>query len=366
MPARAVDCERLAMRLRKVLLASGAALGLVAIGQAAYLQYTYESPPECEGPRVGTALGERAHLFVEKLEMLKAQDIHDFRMRTQELQRSTRQRMEGLLSEARSRLVAMNPHHHSSASAVFRSASDTDRTWTQHPTDRVVLLIGDSLVTGVGCCCDDEALKQACEGPALARGLAKSLAEQLHEPLQWHALGLTGGGVRELEEHILPCLDELSASVRQRVCAVVIVCGVNDWKRAWRFWEKKRIDPAEFGKGLESLICGVRAKLGLHDVHIFLPAVQAGVYFAPRFPFILRKVLSYVSRIWDDEKRDVSRTMKNVTYIEAGLENYQDMDRDEHVKYYSKMDGIHPNSAGYERWAEYIATKMVESRTLAI
>ena len=55
-----------------------------------------------------------------------------------------------------------------------------------------LLFVGDSLVTGVGCC------PEGARGPALPRSVAEEVSHLLGRDVQWTALGHTGGNVREI------------------------------------------------------------------------------------------------------------------------------------------------------------------------
>eukprot|EP00965_Chrysotila_dentata_P181376 5986524-Pleurochrysis_carterae.AAC.2 len=86
-------------------------------------------------------------------------------------------------------------------------------------TQKNLVFLGDSLVTGVGC--------RSREGPVLPRHLAELMARSLHTPVGWSAFGETGADVGMLREKMLP---QLKAEVERRkqegqhVDMVVIMC----------------------------------------------------------------------------------------------------------------------------------------------
>ncbi|KAK4537212.1 hypothetical protein CDCA_CDCA11G3237 [Cyanidium caldarium] len=217
---------------------------------------------------------------------------------------------------------------------------------------RLVLFLGDSLVTGVGCQCRSS-LGGGCEhgGPALPRRLAQRLSEQLRAPVEWHAIGLTGASVCDLLERVLPrargCLGVAEQATRS-VDMVVIVCGVNDWKRAWRSYS-----PAAFEEGLASLIRAARDALHLRDdCPILVPAVSgAMMQHAPRFQLEpLRSVLTFVAAEYDRAKqRAAARLGNGVFYVEA-MPRCNDIV----TSLFSQLDGVHPSEVGYRRWADHI------------
>mmetsp|Transcript_15494 Transcript_15494/g.41612 ORF Transcript_15494/g.41612 Transcript_15494/m.41612 type:complete len:426 (+) Transcript_15494:76-1353(+) len=417
--------------VRKAVLYGGLAAGGAALAQAAYLLATYASPPDCDGPRAGQAravaaaaaaasavsaetrrrmpnlgawwadgMGEspgarmRARWRAATREVTPDAYRNAFAARRMQIQRSralentkhvdSRSNYSSSSGDSEPHIVqhfrrAMRHVRHALLRAPALAATATAvpaATRPAEPKDAgvesdVVLVLGDSLVTGVGCCCDDKHLdggSKRCAGPALARGLAEQLAQRVGVSVRWLALGLTGGSVRELTEEVVPRLAAVDDAVRAKVTTVVIVCGVNDWKRVWRFWNRRNLNPAVFGNELETLIAAVRTELGKDDVRVVLPAVQAGILFAPRFNGPLGRVLSFLSGIWDEEKRKLSERVSNVLYVEPNIQQFQRLVSERHdpiAAFYSKLDGIHPNALGYERWADWIASRILSAAPAA-
>jgi lysophospholipase L1-like esterase len=222
----------------------------------------------------------------------------------------------------------------------------------QQGVPRVVVFLGDSLVTGVGCTCQSNPGTNCIHGgPVLARRLAKRLASTLSAPVEWHAVGMTGASVRDLVEHVLP---RASREVNQepeparKIDMVVILCGVNDWKRAWRSYS-----PSAFEEGLAALIGAARKTLRLSpDCSILLPAVNGSmIEHVPKFQMEpLRSMLAFVAEQYDSAKRRVAaRFGDRVRYIPALSTNGEAP-----TALFSHLDGVHPNEVGYQKWADHI------------
>ncbi|KAF6000541.1 hypothetical protein CCYA_CCYA19G4686 [Cyanidiococcus yangmingshanensis] len=218
---------------------------------------------------------------------------------------------------------------------------------------RLVVFLGDSLVTGVGCSCplnpDVECIHG---GPVLPRRIAERLAETLGAPVEWHAVGMTGASVRDLLERVLPqaSLRMMHPEHRQdrKIDMVVILCGVNDWKRAWRSYS-----PATFEDGLVKLVHAARERLHLPpDCPILLPAVNGSmIENVPKFQIEpLRSMLAFVAEQYDRAKRRVAmRFGDRVRYVTA-----LSASREASMALFSRFDGVHPNEIGYQRWADHI------------
>jgi len=348
--------------IRKYGFIASAGLVSLAIAEAGYLSLTYTSPPDCVGPNDGIViirnevaklrhsldLSSSKHKFTSVFERFSRNALRDEWKAMQQKASMWRDRTTDYLDKR-----VYHRHQHT-------PGNDTLVVEDESKGERIILVLGDSLVSGVGCCCDDAAAQETCKGPALARKLGSSLAEILEVSIHWKAIGITGGSVSEITQHVIPRIQALNDDVKNRIIAVVIVCGVNDWKRAWKFWDRQRIDPSKFGDELASLISQVRESLGA-DVRVVLPAIQAGVYFAPRFPQPLRRVISTVSGVWDEEKRKISEKLDHVLYVDVDWKIFDKLENRDVSSYYSRLDGIHPNADGYSVMAEGIAKKMVES-----
>lgn len=111
---------------------------------------------------------------------------------------------------------------------------------------RRVIIVGDSLVTGVGCSSEHDG------GPMLPRCIGERLADLLGAPVEWVALGRKGADLKTIRAEMLPALRARLAAHAAAgggpgarevgggegegggggVDVVVLMCGVNDLKYA--------------------------------------------------------------------------------------------------------------------------------------
>jgi hypothetical protein len=91
-----------------------------------------------------------------------------------------------------------------------------------------LLVLGDSLVCGVGCDRKDSS-------PVLPQILAKVLTYALRVDVEWHSAGVVGGTVEQIREKLIPAVKSklygTSDDSKNDVdLIVVVICGLNDWK----------------------------------------------------------------------------------------------------------------------------------------
>lgn len=143
---------------------------------------------------------------------------------------------------------------------------------------RHIVLLGDSLVTGVGC--SDHA---SVAGPVLPRSVASVLAEGLGQNVSWSLLGETGADVTMLRDSYLPAFEREVERVREtggRVDAVVVVCGLNDVKKCCLHLQLHTRHPANFGSDLTRLLVSIREIAG-HQCTVLVP--EEPIADNPRF-----------------------------------------------------------------------------------
>lgn len=379
------------------LVYSGAGLVSLAAGQAATFGLTYESPPDCRGPRRGIEYADGSGTVLPAVAPAVAPPALAARLGRDDADEgvvgadglaarcgaAAVSAAAALTAAATVGAVPSAPRAEARAGArapaalAAASAADESNASAAAPRRRLLLFVGDSLVTGVGCACAnadpgargaatalgdgvDASLCTRC-GPTLPRRMASRLAHTVQAPVEWRVFGLTGASVAELRARVLPRLREAHGA---QVEAVVIVCGVNDWKRAWMSYS-----PRAFGRRLAALVDHVRVAVGDSECRVILPAVSGDMmHEAPRFRVQpLRAVLAFVAERYDDAKRRValSAVGGNVEYVRAmpatltravgrsgGADSGGEAAVDRH--FFSRADGVHPSTVGYARWADWI------------
>lgn len=318
--------------------------GTVGLGQAMFLKATYESPPDARGPFSGI---ERPNTPT-----LSSSEGHVTRI----VASATGNHMPAAsvgASEATQNAVNAAVDAAVESLRAEIGSLDLSPIVEKHGNEIVtkhkrILIIGDSLVSGVGglSSFDDG----PANGPALPRQVARYLSEMLNVDVQWNAMSLTGGDVRMLKRKIVPMLTrEKERGAIGDISAVVLVTGVNDWKRISpiRTANKFREDLAEF-------IDKIREQLG-EDVSVFLPAIP-GVHHTPRFHEPLRSIVIFLNDYWDSQKVQLSRSMEGVYFVGQPPNHEWGANP---LQFFSTLDRVHPSELGYERWAERIAEHMV-------
>lgn len=316
----------------------------VGFGQAMFLKATYQSPPDARGPRSGIETPSRTP--GNKMDTLSSAEGHVTRIVTNGPSSA---------GAAASTQRSVNAAVGAAIESVKKQLEDLDLSPIVENRDgqlvtrpKRILIIGDSLVSGVG---GESSFDDGpSDGPALPRQVARYLCELLNVDVQWNAISLTGGDVRMLKRKIIPMLTrERERGTIGDISAVVLVTGVNDWKRISpiRTATKFREDLAEF-------IQKIRMQVG-EDTSVFLPAIP-GVHHTPRFHEPLRSILIFLNDYWDSQKAQLSRTMKKVYFVGQPPNHEWGTNPNQ---YFSILDRVHPSELGYERWALRIAEHMV-------
>ena len=283
-----------------------AAVAATFIGQTAILAATYSSPPDAKGPTAGT---------VQYLDSSSPSDNAG---------QSCNAGHPGL-----SALTGMATTRHDN------SASPSKR-----PPEVALLILGDSLVTGVGC---DMHEAGGTEGPSMPKRLAESLAQQLRRDVSWKAVGQTGATVAQIREHCVPQLRE-HVNLGKRVDAVLFFCGVNDFKRLLN--PQSGASASNFKQELEQTVWEIREILG-PECYIAFP--QLPIEAVDRFYGPLGVAVRYISNIWDEQKREVAHSLgdRGIFIDKPQLKGLGAF------KFTSAADGVHPSSQGYSVWGEH-------------
>lgn len=355
---------RLTKPFRRTAVASAAAAATsVSLAQMLFLKASYASPPDALGPREGvenisvgmaTAGGSTVALQVGK------QTSHDHEPSTAGAAAAASshdgQGVKELdVVEAGPTPVGVVESMAQVEAIVAMASKDADELVASGDKPRKkprILVIGDSLVSGVG----GEASWStgSRSGPPLPRHIAKALSAKWKADVQWNVFSLTGGDVRMLSRKILPMLKrdraerEAELDCSSDLAAIVLVTGVNDWKRM-----SPMRTPSKFRNDLRDFIESIRQEVG-QNCHVFLPAIP-GVHHAPRFHYPLRSFLIFINDTWDAQKLALARTVDNVHFVgnppEADWTTKPE-------QFFCTQDRLHPSELGYTRWGERIATQI--------
>jgi len=129
------------------------------------------------------------------------------------------------------------------------------------------------------------------------------LADTLNVDIEWVAFGKVGGNVQTLHETLIPKVKDLvkasDDSRPAKVDAVVVMCGLNDWKVALLNGQT----PTDFRKKLESLAAVLHAEFG-QDCHVVFPAIP--VYWTTAFPQPMRAFVLKLCDVWDVQKEKLA------------------------------------------------------------
>ena len=364
----------------------------VTFSQAMFLHYSYE--PIEEEPTRGTSFKGLARCrFVEEEE-------EDKEVKEEEQNKST----------FATKMI----------SRTKRTTTTKGRRGKSKERKRVVI-VGDSLATGVGC---------TTNTPALARIVAERLAELLSVEIEWIAVGKKGAALSDISSCVLPELREsnnsrrsvsnsndssgssgsrssnssgndsveneveekeedknaqneflfqqrqqqqqqqqqqqASSSCARKADAVIILCGINDVKTC--FLHGKIFFRENFENELENVIKEIKSVVG-SDALVVLPGNP--LHIAPLFPNPLREVILKLNDCWDDKKEKIANKLgkRKALFINSPtLQALRDAVRMHggdsgggiREGEFTARDGVHPNDMGYKAWANIIAAEVAK------
>ena len=310
----------------------------VGLAQAMLLKATYESPPDARGPRTGVERPRIRGPFGNSQVALSSSAGHVTRVANPAVQATE--------EEAARIAQEMYPFKRPTSIKNRLVHGELDLQNDGAPVARKLLVIGDSLVSGVGGAASFS--NTTPDGPALPRHVARFLSEMVASDVQWNALSLTGGDVRMLKKKVLPMLKR----ERERVggddplfAAIVVVTGFNDMKRVSPVRTAKK-----FREDLDQFIDDIRQEVGA-QVQVFLPSIP-GVHHTPRFHEPLRSILIFLNNLWDAQKIALSRSKEGVHFVGNPPEAAWHPNP---AIYFSSLDRIHPSELGYQHWGKRIA-----------
>lgn len=346
----------------------------VGLAQAMLLKATYESPPDARGPRSGV---ERARTLRGNFPSFGNPQQLTFSSAAGHVTRILDGDSTAAAAAEADRVADCScpdgVHGRNSDPGKRRAVRGATELCVRRSdsSERKILVIGDSLVSGVGGAASFS--NTTPDGPALPRHVARYLSEMTENDVHWNALSLTGGDVRMLRKKVVPMLrrereraeaagilrkravsgadDSPSDVADQMFAAIVVVTGFNDMKKVSPSRTAKK-----FREDLRTFIEDVRIEVG-GDCDVFLPSIP-GVHHTPRFHEPLRSILIFLNNLWDAQKIALSRSMHNVHFVgnppEAAWTNNPSV-------FFSSLDRIHPSELGYKHWGQRIAKVISEA-----
>jgi len=225
-----------------------------------------------------------------------------------------------------------------------------------------LLVLGDSLASGVGC----------NSIPVLPQFLAKAISHSLDADVEWISDGKIGATVRSIRNGVLPNIKKsmlsnfsnerctpVTAEYPASELVVVIICGLNDWREMLENFPFG-LGPESFRKDLNKLIDEVKeiGTLTNSSCKVYLPGLplicttsdpMCSFRITPLF-----QIFSAICWLWDSQKLAIATDdcMETTTYIGS-----PSLDTEYAVPGVGNIcsDGIHPTDQGYKWWAMHIA-----------
>jgi lysophospholipase L1-like esterase len=365
-----------------------ASVSALAIGQYLVFHYTYVPLPTPNGATSGT----------EKAVQRARESPHA----DDEVRENVRRWVDRLRQRLQSSQLSLLKQHQEQSHARAQGNDDDDDdddARNRRSTNRRVFFVGDSLVAGVG----------SGDRATLPRRVARKLSDELGVDVQWRVFSTVGADVATLHRELIPFLEQhmeqpigggrsssssssssssysstsspttsalvvspspspspatttpSSSSAAEeedrlfegRVDAIVLMCGLNDWKRVLR-GDKS---PAQFKRDLELLTEALHDHFG-RDCRVILPALP--VHWITAFPEPLRSFVLQLADAWDDQKRQLAAERSSSRRREEPDEGPMEAFVPARTMVKGQLpvlasDGVHPNDHGYKVWAEHIA-----------
>ena len=179
-----------------------------------------------------------------------------------------------------------------------------------------LFVLGESTVAGLGASSHDL---------ALAGQFAKNLSAKIGRAIEWTVVGKSGVTARQTIEELLPRMPD------EKLDYILIGLGGND--------VLKLSPPTRWRRDMTELLGKVRERAP--DAVIFLSNCPM-IRLSPALPNPLKSVLWELSKLHNDNIRDLTSTMDRVFYYpqpaDITLEGFF-------------ADGIHPSERGYSDWS---------------
>jgi len=155
----------------------------------------------------------------------------------------------------------------SSSSNRKTSYSAPSSSATSVPKKIKLLIIGDSLVAGVGC--------TNTEAPTLVKTIARTLSTTLGVDIEWKSAGIIGGTTSDIRTQLLPSLKQDFLVVKEEdkmntEIIAIVICGLNDWKSMLEHFPFGA-GPARFKQELKGLLHELQKDIDV-PCRVFIPA----------------------------------------------------------------------------------------------
>ncbi|RYH19366.1 hypothetical protein EON65_26215 [archaeon] len=175
------------------------------------------------------------------------------------------------------------------------------------PKRRRLVVMGDSLVAGVGC--DD-----VHESPVLPKVIAAGLSAAFECEVMWYSEGIVGATVQDISTRIWPSVRGkiIREHEEKEEIMFIIICGLNDWKKFFLAFPNG-VGPISFKSDLQLLVASIQhaCEEQGQTCKIFLPTLPLSCLFSdPKFTLGLRPLrylLQWICNLWDEQKQLVSR-----------------------------------------------------------
>lgn len=331
---RAFACSS---KVNKIVIAAGFATVSVAAYQANTIRQIYKDSVKLDPPAGPNSGYEKWVTKFNKLKETLKDEKDDVLQKTTAMLHQLKLKVSESIEKTEK--AALSICHDSITEKVAKSiVGVSGRSSLTVPSKRVKLLvIGDSLVCGVGCDNDSENVKSS---PVLPKILAKILSIAMHADVEWCSLGIIGGTIADLRSDLVPQVrNKLSLSCESALAddtdsvildsmsdkivslpqnksndveiIVVVICGMNDWKQLIEQFPYGP-GPASYRKELSMLIDEIKI-IGNElstKCKVFLPAIPLAcgkgdsnyhLGIAPLTYFV-----NFVCFVWDQQKKAVA------------------------------------------------------------
>ena len=247
-----------------------------------------------------------------------------------------------------------------------------------------VVVIGDSLAIGIGCVESWDIHKNQTDlmyrveklsvdgklniddSPVFPRAFSQTLSKRLRRRIRWRSAGVDGGDVNDIRRFCAGVIQEESEKDKPPDI-VIILCGINDFKKAVSNPFNSAKSARKFRKNIETLSEEIRRHAPTSS--IIFPALPVQLFHKNSIvnilplSFFLDTIIGY----WDSQKKLVADiSPSNVTYLGLTareiLQWYDPIDDEDDLRnnLLISSDGVHPNRRCYQKWGASLANKFCD------